>query len=103
MIPETGAPVCRGEATLQREVATKQAWWSQIFARSLQTQFPLLKAIVYFEEAKIEQEMWKDWRVTGNTTVRAAFMRDYVSSAQPNFLWFSDVFFNGNGSAGIYT
>ena len=101
MIPETGCPVCGANVGIQTEVQMKQAWWSQIFARDLQTRFPLLKAIVYFEEAKPEQGQWKDWRVTANTTVRASFMRDYVA-ALPNFNWFSDVYFNFNGSAGVY-
>ncbi|KAJ3172788.1 hypothetical protein HK101_011126 [Irineochytrium annulatum] len=98
MLPETGAPwytnmdgsplTAAGQST---PLAIKQGWWEQVFSQDTLTNFPLLKLVVNFEEAKPVPPNMKDWTVTnpfGNDTsgVAQAFNQK-MQSFGPNMLF----------------
>ncbi len=63
-------------------------WWSQLWSASTATNFPLLKSIVNFEEAKEESNLWKDWRVTRNETILHNYLLDIKKDDIPTrMLW----------------
>ncbi|KAJ3081252.1 hypothetical protein HK102_002476 [Quaeritorhiza haematococci] len=88
MIAEGGAPFVRGRPDGDGEVAVKQAWWRQMLEPSVHKQFPLLKAVVNFEEQKLEDGFIRDWTITINGPVRDAFLADIPRFE--NGLLFSD-------------
>jgi hypothetical protein len=54
-------------------VAGRKAQWLQDASNALQTQFPAVKAVVYFDEQKAEQGTVHDWRIDTSATALAAF------------------------------
>jgi hypothetical protein len=65
-------------------------------------EFPKLKAVTYFEEAKPEEGMWKDWRITANSTVLNGFLSDLSSGlGTKQMLWTNNITIFYNGSIGI--
>ncbi|KAH9271575.1 hypothetical protein BASA83_006183 [Batrachochytrium salamandrivorans] len=55
MLPETSAPYISSRPSTVTEVSIKQNWWRQIYAAALT--LPLLKAVVFFEELKVDDEL----------------------------------------------
>ena len=80
MIPETSAPYGldppAGFVGTATSAAIKERWYSQIFSQNnTQNNFPRLKAVVQFEEQKLEGGNTKDWRVLADPTVLSTFQR----------------------------
>nr|KAJ3422319.1 hypothetical protein HK105_000226 [Polyrhizophydium stewartii] len=70
------------------ELASKRSWWNAILQGAIGggAQFTQMRAAVWFEEQKTEtdsalnnQEVWRDYRITYNATVRDAFLADLAS------------------------
>lgn len=83
---KTGAP----------ELQIKRAWWTQIFSAT--TEFPLLKCVNWFDELKresIAQNNLIDWRVTGTTQIRNAFVSDLRAAG------LGTIFLTANDLAGL--
>ncbi|KAH6565842.1 hypothetical protein BASA50_000064 [Batrachochytrium salamandrivorans] len=74
MIPETSAPYISSQPANSPEVDIKRNWWNQIYDYA--KDHPMLKAAVFFEELKVDDEV-RDWRMLANSTVRPAFISDY--------------------------
>ncbi|KAI8929100.1 glycoside hydrolase superfamily [Entophlyctis helioformis] len=81
-----GQALAPGDQT-PAEVASKRAWWNAIFQGALgpNAAFKNFHAAVWFEEDKVEQDsglppaggnVWRDYRITYNTTVLAALNQD---------------------------
>ena len=77
------APAARGA----QEIAIKARWWQQAYAPDIESRFPHLKMINWFEWDKYETEVDArvDWGVTVDPALRAAF-RD----ALPDWLRFAE-------------
>jgi hypothetical protein len=65
MIPETSSPyihvVKNGNAT---NLEIKRNWWRQILSDETMNSFPLIKAVVWFEETKSDGAEIRDWQIT---------------------------------------
>ncbi|KAH9244623.1 hypothetical protein BASA81_017955 [Batrachochytrium salamandrivorans] len=79
MLPETSAPYISSRPSTVTEVSIKQNWWRQIYAAALT--LPLLKAVVFFEELKVDDEV-RDWRILANSSVRPAFLADQAAGGK---------------------
>jgi hypothetical protein len=73
-ITETAALYVPGHGGAS-ELSVKDAWWSQVFARSNARQLPWLKLVDWFEWRKNEPEVGAtvDWTATRSKRVRRAF------------------------------
>jgi hypothetical protein len=93
-IPETAA-FYNTEQPGPDPLLLKQAWWRQVFSAT--SRFPKLKCINWFDEFKREgvaQSNWIDWRVSADSRIRTAFLRDFFSisaKGRPFFLTAQDV------------
>lgn len=58
------------------ELDIKSAWWNQLFDAGFETQFPLMKLVMWFEYAKEEMEPTNqviDWRATADPATLMPF------------------------------
>lgn len=82
-ISETGAAFHPEEPPGPGELAIKQAWWQQTITNiDLLTRYPQIKMFCMFEFQKIEganNADLRDFRITNNATVLAAFKADFAS------------------------
>jgi hypothetical protein len=99
---ESGAPVASSiilePTTAETETRIKQQWWRQIWNPAIFEKYPNLKSIVMFEEAKVEDGHWKDWRITANASVRAAFVADLQNGLSSRIVWASELTYLTNGT-----
>ena len=104
-IAESGAPVASSNVleptTAATETQLKQIWWKQIWSPAIFEKYPNLKSIVMFEEAKIEDGYWKDWRITANESVRSAFLADLDIGISPRQVWASELTYFNNGTVAL--
>lgn len=71
MIAETSAPYIPGASKVLPEEVVKGQWIRQLFNQKIKENYPLLKAIIIFEESKKDQyELERDWRMMNNPKVR---------------------------------
>ncbi|KAI9008634.1 glycoside hydrolase superfamily [Hyaloraphidium curvatum] len=93
MIPESGVsfyssnksgPVPANEG----ELAIKQAWWRQTYNATFFKEFPLLKGVTHFEEAKLEERGNVTYLITMEPQIRDAFLKDLQTNP---VTWASDV------------
>ena len=98
MMPETAGPwfTNPNARNTETELNIKQSWWRQIFGPDTFTNFPLLKAVVQFEEIKrdgLGEE--RDFRVLHDPAIRAAFT-SHINSLS-NLLWAQDLKYTCGG------
>lgn len=98
MLPETAAPWFPQSASsaTYTETQIKQQWWSQIFNAATFQNFPLLKAVVYFEESKADVAgTTRDYRILNNPVVASQLRTDL--SAFSNLLFAQQISFKCGG------
>lgn len=83
----TGKPMLMGEfGTVEGKPGQKAAWFQQA-AEAIQTEFPAIRAVVYFESEHVNYDRKFDWRVTTSKTALAAFRafahNPYFDAPQP--------------------
>ena len=101
-IAETGAPVLYNEnyaqgPTIEQELNMKREWWRQVWSDQVFARFPLIKLILNFEEAKVENRRFRDWRITWNETVLAAYKKDMQGDQGKHMIWSLDLTWNCGG------
>lgn len=109
MISETGAPffdvkedptidTSLGEGPVLSEAAIKQQWVDQLYSPESFEKFPLLKAIIHFEEKKKDnQEKMRDWRLLENLETRQNFVNT-LDNLQDKLLLATDLKYACDGS-----
>ncbi|KAJ8327407.1 hypothetical protein QVD99_008049 [Batrachochytrium dendrobatidis] len=97
MIPETSAPYISSKPFIKKEADIKQNWWRQIFDAA--KKLPLLKAVVFFEELKVDDET-RDWRILANDTVRPVFLADQ-SANRHDYAYALDLKFTCSGQVKV--
>ena len=109
-IAETGSPVTYNDAnsnqppSIDQELNMKREWWRQIWSKEVHENFPLVKLILNFEEAKFENGRFKDWRVTWNATILNEYIRDNIEGEPSNrIIWSTDLTWNCSGSIKCYS
>jgi hypothetical protein len=87
IISETAAPLILTSKTPTSDLnlSIKQNWFDLLF--NLNQTYPLLRAVVWFEELKFENDfnnpgkkVWKDYRVTDDSRVREEFLESFVGT-----------------------
>ena len=77
-------------------------WWSQLWSADTVANFPRLKSIINFEEAKVENNLWKDWRVTTNATILQNYLKEINENGIPNrMLWAQSLTYGCDGQVTI--
>jgi hypothetical protein len=100
MLPESGAPFLRSMPANAGEISIKTSWWQQIFSANTLQQYPNLKLYVNFEEAKTESGYVRDWAVTVQSDVAAAFT-SHINSFKSSLLTADQLTYACDGSIKI--
>lgn len=76
-IPETAA-IYTPSRDGADELDIKRAWWQQVFAEEIPTEYPMIKMVNWFEWEKYEVEINDvvDWRAADSPQTREAFQAD---------------------------
>ena len=79
MIAETGASFHTDRPVGVGELAVKQSFWRQYITNATFLQsHPEIKLICLFEFLKQEEETMRDFRVSNSTSIREAFLADFL-------------------------
>lgn len=76
IIPETSSPEFPQLPQTQPAVQIKQDWWRQMLEPSTTSKFPMIKAVVWFEEVKNDGVNVRDWTLASTPSVLSAFQTD---------------------------
>lgn len=81
-------PMVIGEFGVQERGLNARAQWIDSFGQALSRDFPLIRAVVYFDSNKVEHGQVHDWRLTSSPNALTAFSRlahsPYFNAPVPN-------------------
>ncbi len=101
ILAETAAPWIVGAPATATEVQVKQAWWKQIYSPSTFQRFPMLKAVIHFDELKTDGNgVSRDWRILHNSNLVSAFKAD-MSQLSSSVLFAQQLSFKCGGQVQI--
>lgn len=72
------------------ELKLKETWWNQAWNKENAKRWPLLKAIVNFEESKLDERGNTTYELTFDPRIRATFLRD-IEASGVDPIWLEDV------------
>lgn len=92
-VMETGAAFFVESDPGPGHLAMAQAWWRQVYSRTTFKQLPLLRLIEWFEHIHPDEGTTRDYRITKDPTIRAAFLKDLpidLISKPGDGVWFRE-------------
>lgn len=98
ILAETAAPWVPSQPANIKEESVKAGWWNQVYSQSTRSLFPLMKAVVHFEESKADGGgTIRDWRILNNTDVAYGFKTDVVNKGDSSLLFAQQLNFTCGG------